>query len=176
MLRLIHDARYTSHFRYIVSTESGNVLIWNRITEQVLFKEEQQFVRQLTLVENSTKFLAVSRPKNPAGVESMKTTATLFMRTIPGILRICATFTVPIDTNNNESSLTDGKTIFSLEYVVRSQTSNAFRNVVMTSDHSFLIAPAADKGSRDCVIIYNGKSGVLVSKIPIKLPGFKVRL
>lgn len=75
-------------FRYIVSTESGNVLIWNRITEQVLFKEEQQHVRQLMLVENSSKFIAVSRPKNPAGVENMKTTATLFMRTIPGKLII----------------------------------------------------------------------------------------
>lgn len=75
-------------FRYIVSTESGNILIWNRITEQVLFKEEQQHVRQLMLVENSSKFIAVSRPKNPTGVENMKTSATLFMRTIPGILII----------------------------------------------------------------------------------------
>lgn len=80
--------RYVSPFRYIVSTESGNVLIWNRITEQVLFKEEQQHVRQLTLFENSSKFITVSRPKNPPGIESMKTTATLFMRTIPGILII----------------------------------------------------------------------------------------
>lgn len=83
------------YFRYIVSTESGNILIWNRITEQVLFKEEQQHVRQLTLVENSSKFIAVSRPKNPAGVESMKITATLFMRTIPGIVLIDRIFRGP---------------------------------------------------------------------------------
>ncbi|KAK1124229.1 hypothetical protein K0M31_006604 [Melipona bicolor] len=147
---IVTHACMTHDGKYIVSTESGNVLIWNRITEQVLFKEEQQHVRQLMLVENSSKFIAVSRPKNPAGVENMKTTATLFMRTIP-----------------------DGKRIFTLEYLVRSHTGTPFRNVVMTSDNSFLIAPASDKGNRDCVIIYNANTGALISKIPIKLPGFK---
>jgi len=73
-----------SNFRYIVSIESGNVLVWNRITEQVLFKEEQPNAKQLTLIENSTKFMVVSRPNNPTGVENVRTTATLIMRTIPG--------------------------------------------------------------------------------------------
>lgn len=77
-------------FRYIVATESGNVLVWNRITEQVLFKEEQPNVKQLTLIENSSKFMAVSRPNNPAGVENVRTTATLVMRSIPG-KQICDT-------------------------------------------------------------------------------------
>lgn len=63
-----------------------------------------------------------------------------------------------------------------MEYLVRSHTGTPFRNVVMTSDNSFLIAPAADKGNRDCVIIYNANTGALISKIPIKLPGFKVRI
>ncbi|XP_026300938.1 NACHT and WD repeat domain-containing protein 2 isoform X2 [Apis mellifera] len=147
---IVTHACITHDGKYIVSTESGNVLIWNRITEQVLFKEEQQHVRQLTLFENSSKFITVSRPKNPPGVESMKTTATLFMRTIP-----------------------DGKTIFTLEYLVRSHTGTSFRNVVMTSDNSFLIVPAADKGNRDCVIIYNANTGALINKIPIRLPGFR---
>lgn len=67
-----------------MSTESGNVLIWNRITEQVLFKEEQKNVKQLTLIENSSKFIAVSRPNNPTGVENVRTTAILVIRSIPG--------------------------------------------------------------------------------------------
>ena len=66
--------------------------------------------------------------------------------------------------------------MFTLEYLVRSHTGTPFRNVVMTSDNSFLIAPASDKGNRDCVIIYNANTGALISKIPIKLPGFKVRI
>jgi len=74
----------------------------------------------------------------------------------------------------NTYLILDGKTIFSLEYPVRSNTSTPFRQVVITSDDAFLAVPAADKGSRDCVIIYNAKTGVLINKIPIKLPGFKV--
>jgi len=57
---------------------------------------------------------------------------------------------------------------------VRSNTGTPFRQVVITSDDAFLAVPAADKGNRDCVIIYNAKTGALISKIPIKLPGFKV--
>ncbi|XP_011338040.1 NACHT and WD repeat domain-containing protein 2 isoform X2 [Ooceraea biroi] len=147
---IVTHACITQNSKYIVSTESGNVLVWNRITEQVLFKEEQRNVKQLTLIENSSKFMAVSRPNNPAGVENVRTTATLIMRSIP-----------------------DGRTIFCLEYPVRSNTGTPFRQVVITSDDAFLAVPAADKGNRDCVIIYSAKTGALVSKIPIKLPGFK---
>lgn len=64
--------------------------------------------------------------------------------------------------------------IFSFEYPVRSNTSTPFRQVVITSDDAFLAVPAADKGNRDCVIIYSAKTGALISKIPIKLPGFRV--
>lgn len=71
-------------FRYIVCTESGNVLIWNRITEQVLFKVEQANVTQLTLFQDMSKFIAISRPNNPQGVEIMRTTATLMARSLPG--------------------------------------------------------------------------------------------
>jgi len=64
--------------------------------------------------------------------------------------------------------------IFSLEYPVRSNVGTPFRQVVITSDNAFLAVPAADKGNRDCVIIYSAKTGALIGKIPIKLPGFKV--
>ncbi|KAL2749964.1 NACHT and WD repeat domain-containing protein 2 [Vespula maculifrons] len=147
---IVTHASMTHTGRYIISVESGNVLIWNRITEQVLFKGEQANVKQLKLIENSTKFFTVSRPNNPTGVESMRTTAVLVVRSIP-----------------------DGATIFSFEYTVRSHTGTPFRQVQITSDNSHLIVPAADKGNRDCVIIYNAKTGILINKIPVKLPGFK---
>lgn len=57
---------------------------------------------------------------------------------------------------------------------MRSHTGTPFRQVQITSDNSHLIVPAADKGNRDCVIIYNAKTGILMNKIPVKLPGFKV--
>lgn len=136
--------------KYIVSIESGNVLIWNRVTEQVLFKEEQQDVRQLTLLQESTKFIAVSRPSNPMGVECSKTTANLVMRSIP-----------------------DGKTLFAFDYPVRCHTGTPFRKVVLTSDGQYLVVPGAEKSNRDFIITYNAKTGIIINRIPIKLPGFK---
>lgn len=72
--------------------------------------------------------------------------------------------------------ISDGRTIYSLEYPVRSNTSTAFRQVAITSDDAFLVVPAADKGNRDCVIVYGAKTGALINKIPIKMPGFKVTI
>lgn len=73
--------------RYIVSSESGNLLIWNRITEQVLFKEEQIGIRQLVLLEGGAKVLAMSKPLVAAGAEvPPRTIATGIVRTIPGNL------------------------------------------------------------------------------------------
>lgn len=57
---------------------------------------------------------------------------------------------------------------------MRSNTGTPFREAVITSDASHLVVPAAEKGTRDCVMVYNAKTGVNISKIPIKLPGFKV--
>lgn len=66
--------------------------------------------------------------------------------------------------------------MFSLEYPVKSHTGVPFRQAVLTSDGAHLVVPAADKGNRDCVIVYNAKTGVLVNRIPIKIPGLKVRV
>lgn len=89
---IVTHAAITHDGKYIISIESGNVLVWNRVTEQVLYKKEQLDVRQLSLIQQQTldsnsgiKFIAISRPNNPVGIECMKTTATLIMRSIPGI-------------------------------------------------------------------------------------------
>lgn len=72
-------------FRYIISAESGHILIWYRITEQVIFKDEQQGIRQLSLMEGGTKVLAISKASNPSGVDLVRTTATACVRAIPGM-------------------------------------------------------------------------------------------
>lgn len=48
-------------YRYIVSTESGNVLIWSVRARAVIFKAEQRNVIQMMLIDGHTKFVAVSR-------------------------------------------------------------------------------------------------------------------
>ena len=51
----------TTLHRYIVSTESGNVLIWSVGARAVVFKTEHKNVVQLMLIDGHTKFMAVSR-------------------------------------------------------------------------------------------------------------------
>ncbi|GFG36815.1 hypothetical protein Cfor_08648 [Coptotermes formosanus] len=58
---IVTHAAITADSKYIVSAESGNILIWNRLTEQVLFKEEQPGVKQITLLDNGQRFMAISR-------------------------------------------------------------------------------------------------------------------
>lgn len=73
-----------NYFRYIVSSESGNIIIWNRPTEQVLFKELQPGIEQLSFLEDGTKVIAISKPIPPPGADiPAKTTATGIVRTIP---------------------------------------------------------------------------------------------
>ncbi|KRT79414.1 WD40 domain-containing protein [Oryctes borbonicus] len=83
---IVTYALITPDAKYIISAESGHVLIWHRITERVIFKEEQPGIRQLTLMEDGTKVLAISKPSNPQGTDFMRTTATGVVRTIPGTL------------------------------------------------------------------------------------------
>jgi hypothetical protein len=66
-----------------VSAESGNVLIWNRVTQKVLFKEGQPNVRQIALLDGGQRFLAISRPSD-SGADVTRINATLVTRTIPG--------------------------------------------------------------------------------------------
>jgi len=68
-----------------VSAESGNILIWNRLTEQVLFKEEQPGVKQITLLDNGQRFMAISR-RPDSGAEVTRINTTIVTRTIPGKL------------------------------------------------------------------------------------------
>lgn len=68
----------------------------------------------------------------------------------------------------------DGIVLFTFDYPVRSNTGVPFREVVITSDGSNIVVPGAEKSNRDWVMVYNARTGVNVSRIPIKLPGFKV--
>jgi hypothetical protein len=68
-----------------VSAESGNILIWNRLTERVLFKEEQPGVKQIMLLDGGQRFLAISRPPD-SGADVTRINATIATRTIPGKL------------------------------------------------------------------------------------------
>ncbi|KAG8242196.1 hypothetical protein J6590_071055 [Homalodisca vitripennis] len=148
---IVTHALITPDGKFIISSESGNILIWNRITGQVIFKEEQAGVRQLVFLEEGTKFLAISKPPVPVGQEApSKTTATGIVRNIPS-----------------------GSQIYSFEYPLKNITGISFKQAVVTCDGQNIVALAADKGHRETVVVFNAKTGTPGSKIPLKLAGIK---
>ncbi|XP_023701873.1 NACHT and WD repeat domain-containing protein 2 isoform X2 [Cryptotermes secundus] len=141
---IVTHAAITADSKYIVSAESGNILIWNRVTEQVLFKEEQPGVRQITLLDGGQRFLAISRPAE-SGADVTRINATIVTRTIP-----------------------DGVRAYSTEYPVRCVPGTPFKPAVVTCDGMNIVLIGADKGSRDAIFVFNARNGSLVNKIPLK--------
>lgn len=86
---IVTHAEITPNSRYIVSSETGKIIIWNRVTEQVLAKDDQPGIQQITFFENGEKYLAVSSPNNNSNLlnnpeEPNKLMATAIVRGIPG--------------------------------------------------------------------------------------------
>lgn len=59
---IVTHAEITPDSRHIISSETGKLLIWNRLTEQVLFKDDQPGIQQINLLDNGEKFLTISCP------------------------------------------------------------------------------------------------------------------
>ncbi|XP_072379032.1 NACHT and WD repeat domain-containing protein 2 isoform X1 [Diabrotica undecimpunctata] len=147
---IVTHAIITPDGKYIMSAESGNILIWLRLTQQVIFKEEQPGIRQLTLVDNGTKIISISKPSNPPGTDCVRTVATVCVREIP-----------------------NGEMVYSFEYAVRSITGVPFRPAVVTSDNQHLVMSGADKTNRDCIFVYNAQNGAFVHRITLKMCAIK---
>ena len=82
-VNLLINTSLQSTRRHIVCSESGNILIWNRLTEQVIYKQAQPGVVQLAFLEDGAKFFAISRPQSFGGEMPARVTATCITRHIP---------------------------------------------------------------------------------------------
>lgn len=80
---IVTHALITPDGKYIISAETGNILIWLRLTQQVVYKDEQPGIRQLSLIDNGHKVLSISKPSNPPGTDFVRTTATVCVREVP---------------------------------------------------------------------------------------------
>ncbi|XP_069163973.1 NACHT and WD repeat domain-containing protein 2 [Procambarus clarkii] len=76
---IVTHAGITNNSRYIVSTESGNVLIWNVRAEAVVFKAEHKNVQQLLLLDGDTKCVTISK----VSLETGELAGHLVTRAIP---------------------------------------------------------------------------------------------
>ncbi|XP_065202628.1 NACHT and WD repeat domain-containing protein 2 isoform X2 [Planococcus citri] len=147
---IVTHALITPDGKYIVCSESGNVLIWNRLTEQVVYKEAQPGVVQLEFLEDGSKFFAISRPQLIGTDNPARVTATCITRVIPS-----------------------GNHAYSFEFSIRNIPGVAFKEAVITSDNLNISILAADKGHREAMFTFNNKTGELVSKVPLKYSNVK---
>ncbi|XP_065084724.1 NACHT and WD repeat domain-containing protein 2 [Ochlerotatus camptorhynchus] len=148
---IVTHAEITPDGRYIVSSETGKILIWNRVTEQVLSRDSQPGIQQLNFLDNGEKFLAVSCPNATSASASMtggddqKLMAQVKIRSIP-----------------------DGQTIFNFEYPVRLVPGLPFRCAVVTADGQHIVCTSVDKNNKDSVWVYNATNGTHEHKISLK--------
>lgn len=91
---IVTHAEITPDGRYIISSETGKFLIWNRVSEQVVYRDDQPGIQQITLMDYGYKVLTVSVPNinqrdiiaaaSAGADEANRLTAITTLRSIPG--------------------------------------------------------------------------------------------
>lgn len=160
---IVTKAEITNNGKYILSSETGKLLIWNRVSEQVIHRHDQPNIQQITFLENQEKILVVSLQSTPTpaavhaeeGVAppppNNKFTALATVRTVP-----------------------EGQIIFSFEFNIRMIPGIPFRCAVLTADWLHIVVVGVDKGNKDFIGVYSGSNGSLVQKITLKGCNIKV--
>lgn len=141
--------------RFIVSSETGKLLIWDRVTEQVLFRDDQPGIQQIKFMEGGEKVLSIScaniNRKNE-DTECADLIAVARVRNIP-----------------------DGALQCSFEYSFRMIPGIPFRNAIITSDNSHIVVVTIDKLNKDSISIFN-TNGNYMHKIALRGYNIKVCL
>ena len=142
--------------RYIVSTESGNVLIWNVRAEAVVFKTEQKNVQQLLLLDDDTKFVTVSKVLYAGGAGRGWDCCCWYQWWWWWFPYTCSripchssqpwfpSWQVALDTGELSCyvatrSIPTGALVYELDYPMRS-----FRQIAVTADGLFLVIPTIE--------------------------------
>ena len=151
---IVTHAEITPNGKHIISSETGKIIVWNRVTEQVLYKSDQPGIQQITLLEHGEKFLAVSCPNfnsaNQLGNEEQKLTAKAIVRSIP-----------------------DGEILYKFEYPVKSIPGVSFRMAVVSADCSTITVATIDKTNKDSLSVYNAENGNHLHKVSLRGCGIK---
>lgn len=151
---IVTHAEITADGKYIVSSETGKLLIWNRVSEQVLFRDEQPGIQQIKFLEGGEKFLSISCSninRKTEDAECGDLMALVRVRSIPDGILQCG-----------------------FEYPFKVIPGISFRNAIVTSDSNHIVVVSVDKTNKDSIGIFNS-SGNLVHKIALRGYNIKVR-
>lgn len=85
---IVTHAEITPDGKFIVSAETGKLLIWNRVSEQVLFRYDQPGILQIKIFENGEKVLSISCAnmtiETAAGDDGQGLVAVAYIRSLNG--------------------------------------------------------------------------------------------
>lgn len=149
---IVTHAEITSDGKYIVSSETGKFIIWNRVSEQVLCREDLPGIQQVKFLEFGERVLTISCAninRNTAD-DGGDLIAVAKVRTMP-----------------------TGTLQFAFEYPFRMIPGISFRNAVITADSSHIVVVTIDKMNKDCISVFNA-IGNYVHKVPLRGCNIKV--
>ncbi|XP_034486259.1 NACHT and WD repeat domain-containing protein 2 [Drosophila innubila] len=152
---IVTHAEITPDGRYIISSETGKFLVWNRVSEQVVYRDDQPGIQQITLLDYGYKVLTVSVPNiNQRDIiaaaaggsdEANRLTAITTVRSVP-----------------------EGTILFRFDFPIRMVTGMPFRQSVITADNAYIVVVTVDKSNKDCLGVYSATNGAFVTKILLK--------
>lgn len=150
---IVTHAEITPNGKYIVSSETGKLLIWNRVSEQVLFRDDQPGIQQVKFLEGGEKVLSISCSninRKTEDTECGDLIAVARVRSIP-----------------------DGTLHCAFDYPFKMIPGIPFRNAVATSDNSHFVVVTIDKANKDSISVFNA-TGNHVHKIALR--GYNIKV
>ncbi|KAI8121835.1 NACHT and WD repeat domain-containing protein 2 [Lucilia cuprina] len=147
---IVTHAEITPDGRYIISSETGKFLIWNRVSEQVIYRDDQPGIQQITFMDYGYKvMIAISiscaNINQKEAEDTNRLMATTTVRTVP-----------------------EGSIIFRFEYPIRMIPGISFRQAVISADAAYIIVCTVDKNNKDCLAVYSATNGTFISKVLLK--------
>lgn len=83
---IVTHAEITPDGKHIVSSETGKILVWNRVSEQVLYRDDQPGIQQIKFLDHGEKVLSISCTNiNKTCDDDSGLLALAQVRSLPGI-------------------------------------------------------------------------------------------
>lgn len=150
---IVTHAEITCDGKFIVSSETGKLLIWNRVSEQVLFRDDQPGIQQIKFLDGDEKVLSISCAhinRKSEDTEHHDLIAVARIRSIP-----------------------EGNLQCVFEYPFRMIPGIPFRNAIVSSDNNHIVVVAVDKANKDIISVFNA-SASHVHKIALR--GYNIKV
>lgn len=160
---IVTQAEITPDGKYILSSETGKLLVWNRVEEQVIFRADQPGIQQIKFLEGGEKVLVIS-------CERMQTKKDASGQAAPPDDR------KPTEDGNRVvmqalgivRTVPEGAVLFTFEFPFRMCAGIAFRKATVTADGAHIVVVSVDKSTRDSLTVFSASSGVCVHKVSLR--------